>query len=460
VGSSATAGAGGAGAGSSGAATGAGSSGAAASGGTGAAASGTASGAGGSGASGGGGAVPVYPLVTPPVRAAAPAAFGGTGAIQTFASLGTGALLYASPPVSDGDASTAEGLSAADIASRFFNSGPTDIYFILGSIDSQIGTINTQLQNGAQPCLGQAAVPYTITPFGETVTLYAQCSQFVGSLTPADPGFLQFGQKDGVTYYYAAVGVEWVAAIVTPVGTTAGTSHDAGTDGGNGAESGAVDDGGSAVDDGGSAVDDATSTVDDGGSTGNDATITLDDGGIDADGAAANGGVAYTVHAWSSIGFTNATNCGDMSGFDDCSYGVIELSADPSTQTFEMSVAGIGFGYCGAQIKSDGSVVFGAGSIDMGTTCNATGTLCIEASDLSTPATCDASIMSFALPALGRVPSTGPNAGGPGVPHDAGAEWAPSAYPGGSADTIVLDGTSTDSLHFGPTAPSPGVTPL
>jgi len=379
----------------------------------------------------------VYPLVTPPVRAAAPAAFGGTGGTQTYPSLGTGALLYASPPVPDGDASTAEGLSAADIASRFFSSGPTDIYFILGTIDNEINSINMQTQNGAPSCLGQAPVPYTITPFGETVTLYAQCSQSVGSLTPSDPGFVQFGQKDGVTYYYAAVGVEWIAAIVTPVGNAGATN-----DGGNAAGAGAGDDGGNEA--GASVTGDA----------GIDAVADAGTGSsVDAGSA-----TAYTVHAWSSIGLTNATNCGNMTGFDDCSYGVIELSADPSTQTFEMSVAGIGFGYCGAQIKSDGSVVFGAGSIDMGTTCDATGTLCIEASDLSTPATCDASIMSFALPAFGRVASTGPNAGGPGAPHDAGATWGPSAYPGGSADTIVLDGTSTDSLRFGPTAPSAGVT--
>lgn len=343
--------------------------------------------------------------------------------------------VYASPPVSD-DASTSQSLSAADIASRFFSAGPTDVYFILGSIDNQISSINTQIQNGVPSCLSQAPVPYTITPFGESVTLYAQCSQSVGSLGPSDPGFVQFGQKDGISYYYAAQGVAWTAAIVTPV-VSSGADNDGGTNGND-----------AAVDPAGDAAVDA-SVADVGDAAPNAVNTPPADGGTPA---------AYTVHAWSGIGFTNATSCGDMSGFDDCSYGVIELSADPGSQTFEMSVAGIGFGYCGAQIKSNGSVVYGAGSIDMGTTCDAIGTLCIEASDLSTAGTCDASVMSFALPALGRVTSMGPNAAGPGNPRDAGAVWAASAYPGGSGDTIVLDGTNTDSLRFGPTAPSAGVT--
>jgi hypothetical protein len=38
-----------------------------------------------------------------------------------------------------------------------------------------------------------------------------------------------------------------------------------------------------------------------------------------------------------------------------------------------------------------------------------------------------------------------------------GAAWAPSAYPGGPANQVTLDGTPTDSIHFGPTAPTPGV---
>jgi hypothetical protein len=77
----------------------------------------------------------------------------------------------------------------------------------------------------------------------------------------------------------------------------------------------------------------------------------------------------------------------------------------------------------------------------MGMTCAEPASLCVSASDLTMPGSCDA-ISTFTLPALGRQAGAGA--------HDFGA----STYP--DVPNITLDGTSTDSLGFGPAAPTPG----
>jgi len=150
---------------------------------------------------------------------------------------------------------------------------------------------------------------------------------------------------------------------------------------------------------------------------------------------------APVVDVWYGVGYTNAS-CGDGS-FDGCSYAVTQIHAEPAAQTFEMSVAGIGVGYCGAQLSSDGTALYGIGSSDMGATCNTPATLCVDATDLTTPSTCDA-ISTLTIPALGR------NAG-------AGAHvFGASQYP--ATPNITLDGTTTDSLGFGPAeTPTAGV---
>jgi hypothetical protein len=149
----------------------------------------------------------------------------------------------------------------------------------------------------------------------------------------------------------------------------------------------------------------------------------------------------YAVEAWMGVGYKNSTSCGNASGFDDCSYGVMALEADPSRMHFELSVAGIGFGYCGAQVKSDGMTVSVQGSLDMGATCGDSANICVSANDVTMTVACTST--SFDLPAIGRAATSGPN----GV-------WAASQN--GSAG-IVLDGTASDSLAFGPSTPTPGV---
>ena len=150
---------------------------------------------------------------------------------------------------------------------------------------------------------------------------------------------------------------------------------------------------------------------------------------------------APIVDVWYGVGYTNGS-CGGGS-FDGCSYGVTQIHAEPATQAFEMSVAGVGVGYCGAQVHADGASIYGVGSTDMGATCNAPATLCVDGTDLASPGACDA-LSTFSIPALGRAAGAGA--------HVFGA----SLYP--ATPNITLDGTPTDSLGFGPAdAPTTGV---
>ena len=127
-------------------------------------------------------------------------------------------------PGSEGGVSPAGGmgLDAANVKSRFFSAGPTNIFSILGEIDGRINEINERSRGKDVPCLSQPAVPYTLTPFGQSVPFYAQCVSQVStptptSATPARAAFFQFGQKDGTTYLYETIGAESIGARVAPV---------------------------------------------------------------------------------------------------------------------------------------------------------------------------------------------------------------------------------------------------
>jgi hypothetical protein len=296
------------------------------------------------------------PLVTPPVRTATPEALesGTGGSLKTVAKTSTKTMVGAL------------NLDTPDIKDRFFTEGPTSIFTLLTSLDNLITDANRPTSSS---CLTQTPVAYTITPYGQTVTMYAQCYLSVHAPTASDPGFIQFGVQNGLTYIYSASGAERTAAIVTPL---------------------------------------------------------------------MNG--EYQVQSWIGLGYSNPAP------WDAMSYGVMQLSANSETLAFELSVAGSGFGYCGLQMISDGTNIFTEGSVDMGTTCNASGTLCVLASDGTT--TGDCSGLSFTLPALGRKAVT---AGTNGAASDHGA----SGYP--STPNITLTGASGDDLYFGPLTPTSGV---
>ena len=155
----------------------------------------------------------------------------------------------------------------------------------------------------------------------------------------------------------------------------------------------------------------------------------------------------YTVQAWIGLGYSNTSGC--SSTWDGCSYGAMEINANSKTKAFEFAVAGMGLGYCGAQLKSDGTNLYATASVDMGTSCYDIGTLCVSASDGTTSGTCDTSLTTFALTPLGRksTASTATLVVG---------NWGVSAYPATGAN-LTLDGSSTDDLRFGPTTPTTGV---
>ena len=283
-------------------------------------------------------------------------------------------------------------LTAGDFTSRFFSGmGPTDIFEILALIDGHITEINEQSKSATATCVTQVPVAYNLTPFGQTVPFYGNC---VETFDDPNGGFVQYGQNENDTYIYVYGSVGVLAAKLHALPAVAADSMDG---------SGATQPG---------------------------AEISTN----------------YVVEAWLTVGLNNAASCGNMTGFDDCSYAAIHLLANSSTKTFEMAVAGINVGFCGAQIQSDGTTVYGIGSSDMGMTCNDTETLCVSAADLTTAGTCGASLTTFALPAIGREASVGTS-----------QSFGASAYPGGDADTIVLNGTATDSLNFGPSTPTTGV---
>lgn len=317
-----------------------------------------------------------------------------TPLVRAAAPAGLGGLTPTLPRLSASSGSLGVKLSSldsADFKSRFFTEGPTSVYRLLGELDRRIDDINASSSNSSAACLTQPPVAYTVEPFGRSLTFHAQCAVGTGS------DFFQFGEKDGVIYLYIVGPVQHAAVRLSPP-TSIASGADAGGPG----------------------------------------------GAVEVDAGGASG--AYRVDAWLGLGYNNAGACGPMSGFDSCSYGVMELHTEPVRRELVLSVAGIGFGYCGAQLKSDGVRVFGRGSLDMGTSCPATSDLCVLASDVTTPAACAGEITAFGWPALGRKATMGTR-----------QAFGASLYPGGADNQITLDGTATDSLDLGPSAPAQGV---
>jgi len=287
------------------------------------------------------------PAITPPVKAAVPAGYGGGAAF----------------------AGTSGGLT--DINARFFQQGPTNLFGILQAVDDRMKGLDGACESSVTP------VEYAITPFGEPVTMNAQCSQVMSD----GSGFVQWAKTaDGTVYLYVAIGAGEVAAVVKPSTSVASLPGDA----------------------------------------------------------------QFVVDVWASVGILNGTGSGAGacgSSWDGCSYGVIRIHADPAAPSFEMTVAGIGFGYCGAQLVADNTNIFAEGSVDAGTTCGAPQTACFLGTDATTPATCTSAEQVFNLPPLGRTSSAG-----------TAQNWGASQYP--ATPTLHFTGTSGDPAHFGPTSPT------
>jgi hypothetical protein len=139
----------------------------------------------------------------------------------------------------------------------------------------------------------------------------------------------------------------------------------------------------------------------------------------------------YVVEAWVSVGQANGSSCSET--WYGCSYGVIHLKANSAAKLLEMTVAGTGFGYCGAHLKSEGINLYvngssGGLSLDgLAWNCVAADSVCTLAAETSQAGSCSLiSDASFELQSLGV---DGQSAVGAG---------------------ITLNGISSDSVHFGP----------
>ena len=62
-----------------------------------------------------------------------------------------------------------------------------------------------------------------------------------------------------------------------------------------------------------------------------------------------------------------------------------------------MAVAGVGIGYCGAQLRADENRVYIKGSARPGPTCDSTDDVCVLASDVTVTSTCTAAQKDFSL---------------------------------------------------------------
>lgn len=142
-------------------------------------------------------------------------------------------------------------------------------------------------------------------------------------------------------------------------------------------------------------------------------------------------GNVESTHVWYSVGLINRSG----------SHGIAEVLALPNLQVFEMTVAGVGFGFCGVQMKSDTNQLYVTGSANgVGYACAPTDNICTLASDLSAVSTgCST---SFSLPAVGIKAYTD-------------STWQASLYP--STPNILLANVGPDDTNFGPDSPTPGV---
>jgi len=146
------------------------------------------------------------------------------------------------------------------------------------------------------------------------------------------------------------------------------------------------------------------------------------------------------VEIWGGVGFTNATNFG---AWDNGSYGFYHVNANNSTSEFEMTAGGIGMGFCGVSLLSDGTNLYIEGSPDaaMGA-CETTSSSCVLSNDLAGSGNC-ASINTFAFEKLGRasVASSSTVQNSNGVTNWDVSDWL-------STSGISIDGNSSDDIHF------------
>lgn len=144
-----------------------------------------------------------------------------------------------------------------------------------------------------------------------------------------------------------------------------------------------------------------------------------------------------SVEVWGAVGTTNTPT------WDSMSYVGFHISANNQTGDLEMTMGGMGVGFCGVTLKADGTNMYAYGSTDSGSSCDAIASSCVLMTDLISSGTCgNIDQTHFALTGLGRASVTGTGTGN--IP----ATWGASPYPV-SGPTLTLNGTASDMTAFG-----------
>jgi hypothetical protein len=322
---------------------------------------------------------------------------------------------------------------AQRVANRFFDEGggPTDIYAIIDAVDNRTASLNARSLDSERECLTSSPQRVSADGWpGENLTMWIQCQEEMN-----DNFFIMFGKRDDVVYLYERGPAVTTMAFIHLAPTNRSAEHPCCYQVGGGGDPCACVDGVCVHESAGANAGTCRTKPAEWPETGN----------FTSKMAPLMNSTLARVNIYMAIG-------GGMSPTETGSRGLVHLDADPTGNTFQIAVAGIGFGFCGVQLASDGEVIKIQGSPSgPGGTCLNQTTTCLPTNlngevDLSE---CD--VLTFTIAPLGMRP-TSDFRGGTGV-----ARWDASAYPGGSFNNVEVGDVDNASVKFGPRGPPPSV---
>lgn len=318
----------------------------------------------------------------------------------------------------------------SQIRDRFFSGlGPTNIYELLKRVDIRTSEVNVRSNQTDRPCLDMEPIEVDIGGWpGESLKMWAQCYDQL-----SDDLFMMFGIKDDVVYLYESDRMVTIMAYVHLENSEVHSNYFpcCYQVNGGGDECHCLNAKCSRDDD----------IYEEGG---NCRTIptTWPTKTFDSSKMVLNMNNGYDglpdVNVYFSVGSGyNSTQSG--------SRGLMHLEANPTLGRFQANVAGIGLGFCGVELASDGTKLSIRGSQDgVGGACNTTQTVCISG-DLKTTLNendCDG-IVSTMIP-LGRLPSN------EFIGELNMSGWSASDFPGNTLNNVEIGDTPEASVNFGP----------
>jgi hypothetical protein len=315
------------------------------------------------------------------------------------------------------------------VRDRFFSgTGPTSIYDMLGRVDIRTREINQRATSiKDRPCMASTPVQVDINGWpGESLKAWIQCYEQLSETL-----FIMFGMKDDILYLYESDQMVTIMAYVhlLPRDNTSNEYPCCYQINGGGNDCSCVD--------GECKLGD---TID----GGNCRTIpeswptsTFNSSFLQENPSTALEQVDVDIYF--SVGAAYIVN---QTG----SRGLMHLVANPKAGRIQATAAGLGLGFCGVELASDGSNLYIKGSQDgVGGTCEAVDDICVSG-DLENELSgneCDGIVSSIGL--LGRK-STSNYKGNLDI-----SSWHESEYPGGVLNNVDID----NGISFGPrTIPS------